>query len=99
MLKRWFRRKDDCTYEGLMDELAKWVRSDVCELEGCDNSMLEYNSHAFYCSPACRAKGWRKENNDWTKEYDQARNQEPDRRAKLYEYQARYLAKRELENG
>jgi hypothetical protein len=50
-----FRADPDlCTHESLMQELAEWLWSDVCALEGCDNPMLGYRSHAIYCSPACR---------------------------------------------
>ena len=91
--------KDDFTYGDFMDELMAFKYLDVCRLDGCDCHLGEYREDARFCSAACRAKAFREENKEWTKEYDKARNQDPVRRAKLYEYQARYLAKRELENG
>lgn len=91
---------DDFTYSDFLH--AAWeyqIKSSICGMDDCDNSLLDYRDDAFFCSPACQAKAWRKENAEYTKEYDKARNKDPVRRAKLYEYQARYLAKRKLENG
>jgi len=38
-----------CTYEGLMDELAAWLLSDTCALEGCDNPLIGYPWNALFC--------------------------------------------------
>ena len=40
------------THRDMMDELAEWLWSDVCWLEGCDNLMMGYRSDAFYCCKA-----------------------------------------------
>ena len=80
-----------CTYEGLMDELAKWLWSDTCALEGCENLMLEYPSNAFYCSRAHATKAWFERHPIYSWEYKQspeykdaqkAYNKTPERRAK-----------------
>ena len=55
-----------CTYEGLMDELAEWLWSDICTLEGCDNLLLGYPATALFCCDAHR---------------DRSRNKTPGRKA------------------
>ena len=68
-------------YEGLMDELAEWMWSDTCALEGCENSLLGYKSNAFYCCPAHTQKAWHEENEEYWKAYQKEYQQTPEYKA------------------
>jgi len=68
-----------CTYEGLMDELAEWLLSDTCALEGCDNPLIGYKITAFFCCHEHAKKAWDEANK--RKDYHKAYNQTPERKA------------------
>ena len=72
-----------CTYEGLMDELAAWLLSDVCALEGCDNPLIGYPSTAFYCCEEHRSKAYNQipEHKAMQRGYGLARRQTPEYKA------------------
>ena len=68
------------THRDLMDELAEWLWSDTCALEGCENLRLGMRADAFYCSHTCACRGWYKEHPDYWNEYGT-----PERRAAKYQ--------------
>ena len=65
-----------CTYEGLMDELAAWLLSDTCALEGCDNPLLGYISSAFFCCNKHGARAYYANMSDEDKEHRKALEKE-----------------------
>ena len=89
-----FRANPDlCTNESLMQELAEWLWSDVCCLEGCDNPLLGYRSDAFFCCDVHRVQsperkaymltyGRTPERKAYHKKYNKVRQQTPEVKAK-----------------
>ena len=73
-----------------------------CWLEGCDNSLAGYRSHAVYCSPECKTKGWNqspekhamneawnKANPEYYKDYERSPARRASKRARGKVYYAR----------